>query len=360
MSSGRQSVKWQMRRATDWSAVAAVWDRVNAAAGAVPFLDSAFIEPLLQHFGAGNETVAIGSVDDQPVAAALLAQSVAGHTTTFQPSQLPLGPWLVAHGLDAVETARSLLLALPGMRIGLGLTQLDPLLQAHPQNTAVLQTFDYIQTAWIDVQGSFGAYWEARGKNLRSNLRKQRNKLDSDGVKVTFDTLRSPDDVNQAVAEYGRLETGGWKGEIGTSVHPDNVQGRFYEAMLRNFCGLGRARIWRLKFDDKVVAMDLCIEGGGTLVVLKTAYDSEYRTLSPAFLMRQQAFEELFNAGDIRRIEFYGRVMEWHTRWSEQSRTLYHANVYRWALVPVLRRLLGRGRGTPDKRNSEAHAGAAS
>ena len=39
------------------------------------------------------------------------------------------------------------------------------------------------------------------------------------------------------------------------------------------FCARGTGRIYRYLFDDKVVAMDLCIEDAGVLVILKTTYD---------------------------------------------------------------------------------------
>lgn len=65
-------------------------------------------------------------------------------------------------------------------------------------------------------------------------------------------------------------------------------------------------------------------------MILKTAYDESIRSYSPASLMREEVFRQLWDAGRIRRIEFYGRLMDWHTRWTEQSRTLYHVNWYRW------------------------------
>lgn len=67
-----------------------------------------------------------------------------------------------------------------------------------------------------------------------------------------------PDDIAQAIADYGLLESAGWKAEGGTAIHPDNAQGRFYRAMLENFCRQGRGRVYRYRFDDKVVAVDLC------------------------------------------------------------------------------------------------------
>jgi CelD/BcsL family acetyltransferase involved in cellulose biosynthesis len=331
------AVRWEIRGASEWPSMAAAWDGINAAAGALPFLESRFISPLLECFGTGDETIALARRGATPVAAALLTRSGAASMGTFQPSQLPLGPWLVTPGEDGAALAADLLKHLPARTLMLALTQLDPRSQARPDARRHLDTLDYIDTAWVDVQGGYDAYWEARGKNLRTNMRKQRSKLQSEGVTVTFDTLKDEADMSAAVADYGRLEKAGWKAERGTAVEADDAQGRFYRSMLESFCAVGRGRVWRLRFDDKVVAMDLCIEGGDTLVVLKTAFDPEYRSVSPAFLMKQDAFRQVFDEARIRRIEFYGRLMEWHTRWTSQSRTLYHANVYRWAMIARLR-----------------------
>ena len=87
------------------------------------------------------------------------------------------------------------------------------------------------------------------------------------------------------------------------------------------------------------------------MVILKTTYDESYKNLSPAFLMRQDQFRRLFednenaiNQNAISRIEFYGKVMEWHTRWTENVRTLYHLTVYRWPLLRSLHDRLKRMR----------------
>ena len=45
--------------------------------------------------------------------------------------------------------------------------------------------------------------------------------------------------------------------------------------------------------------------------------------------MRHEYFRQIFDGGRIRRVEFYGKVMEWHRRWTDDVRTLYHVNCYR-------------------------------
>jgi hypothetical protein len=156
-------------------------------------------------------------------------------------------------------------------------------------------------------------------------------------VATRLQATRDVAGVLDAIADYGRLEGAGWKARGGSAVSLDNAQGRFYRDMLEGFCRRGAGCIYRYWLGDRLAAMDLCIEHGDTVVVLKTAYDESLpSSLSPALLMREEACRALFAEGRFARIEFYGKVMEWHTRWTDEVRTLYHVNHYRW---PALRRL---------------------
>jgi CelD/BcsL family acetyltransferase involved in cellulose biosynthesis len=255
---------------------------------------------------------------------------------TFQPSQLPLGAWVTNGNVDLVLACNELVRRLPGLTLGIGASQLDPRIQARPDESAKIRTQDYIQTAWVDIEGSFETYWEARGKNLKQNTRKQRNKLQAEGIATRIECITALGDVKKAVEDYGLLESAGWKAADGTAILPDNAQGHFYRKMLENFCSMGRGRIYRYWFDDKVVAMDLCIQDDAAIVILKTAYDESYKAVSPSTLMRQDEFQQLFEEQKFPRIEFYGKVMEWHTRWTTLSRTLYHVTDYRWAWLKKL------------------------
>ena len=341
---------WTVLPSTRFAEHAAAWDALQARTSNTPFLESAFLLPLLQVFGTGRECVALHHGAQGLDAAALVQPVGKGMWQTFQPSQLPLGPWVAAASADSAALARLMLPALPGLALGLGLTQLDPRLTPRPGDTAWLGTLDYIDTSCIDITGPWDAYWEARGKNLRQNTRKQRNKLQTEGTEPQIETLDRPEQVAQALADYGRLESAGWKAGSGTAIEADNDQGRFYGQMLQNFCALGRGRIVRYRFADKVVSMDLCIDNGAVIVILKTTYDESYKGISPSTLMRQDEFRALFEEERFQRIEFYGKTMEWHTRWTDTPRTLDHATVYRW---PVVRSLHERLRG---RRQAQAPA----
>lgn len=328
---------WQLLPATRLADHAQAWDALQRQTTRVPFLETLFLLPLLQEFGTGRELLALHTAGpgQAPDAAALLRPAGRGMWETFQPSQLPLGPWLAAADDDLPERLRSLMSALPGLALGLGATQLDDGLTPRPAARPGTKLLDYISTSYIDISGSFDDYWEGRGKNLRQNTRKQHNKLKTEGTEPRLECLTRPEDVAEALRDYGALESAGWKAGGGTAIEPGNAQGRFYGRMLQNFCAAGRGRIYRYRFGDKVVSMDLCIDDGPLVVILKTAYDESYRSVSPSTLMRHDEFKAWWDEGRYRRIEFYGKTMEWHTRWTTTERGLYHATVYRWPIVQV-------------------------
>ncbi len=126
---------------------------------------------------------------------------------------------------------------------------------------------------------------------------------------------------------YGALESAGWKSSGGTAIHAENSQGQFYINLLKDFCTKGNGSIYQYRYDGELVATDLCIEQGGTFVILKTTYDETIKTTSPAFLLRKETLESLFSNGQVDTIEFYGKLMDWHTKWSDEVRTLYHLNI---------------------------------
>jgi CelD/BcsL family acetyltransferase involved in cellulose biosynthesis len=232
-----------------------------------------------------------------------------------------------------LEVARSCQRNLPGFCLMLGVTQIDPLLAPRQAETGDSLSTDYIETAWVEVTGDFAGYWSSRGKNLRQNMKKQRNKLTTEGIVPTFRCLTQPEEIAEAIARYGALESAGWKAQQGTAIHPDNAQGRFYTAILEQACARNEGLVYEYAFNEKPVAVNLCMQRGATLIILKTTYDETIKTFSPAFLLLQEALEPLFAEGRIRRVEFFGKVMEWHTRWTDNSRTLYHLTVFRWNLL---------------------------
>lgn len=312
------------------------WDRLNAERRNLPFMTSDAIRSALNILGDSTERLLVGYADTNVVAMFLLTPQGKFQWRTFQPSQVPLGAWVARADLDLMSLTRSLVRGPLGFCLALSITQVDPLVASRAEDTPDTQTLDYIDTGWIDIEGTFEDYWAARGKNLRQNMRKQRVKLAADGVKLTMQVLREHADMAPAIANYGKLESAGWKAQSGTAIHPDNAQGRFYRELLEHASLRGEAAVYQYLFDDRVVAMNLCLLSQGTLVVLKTTYDESIKTLSPAFLLREEELQDIYREGQIKRMEYFGKVMDWHTKLSDKKRTVYHLTAYRWPFVRKL------------------------
>ncbi len=314
--------------------VSAKWDRLNAMRGDLPFLSCNALIPALQAFGQGDERLLLGESAGIVVAMLLITGDGKLRWQTFQPSQLPLGAWVAEAGLPLQQIADSALQDGPlTLCLGLSITQVDPLYSPREDDSGVNRHDDYIDTAWVDIVGSFDDYWAARGKNLRQNMRKQRNKLQTEGVKVDMRVWREGADMAGVIGRYGVLEGKGWKAQKGTAILPDNAQGRFYTALMVNAAARQEALAYEYLFDDQTVAINLCVKRGHTLTILKTTYDESIKTYSPAFLLNEEIVQTLFAEQQIERLEYYGSLMEWHTRWTDNRRTLYHLTTFRNSLV---------------------------
>jgi CelD/BcsL family acetyltransferase involved in cellulose biosynthesis len=310
------------------------WDRLNAQGLNLPFLCAQAVGAALAVFGTGRECLLVAIQGAAPAAMLVLVPDGALRWRTFQPSQLPLGAWVAGPGVALPALCRSAMRGPLGLCLALSVTQIDPLQAPRAADAPDLRCSAYIDTAWVDIQGSFDDYWAARGKNLRQNMRKQRNKLAAEGTVTTLRVLRGADEMAPVIARYGALESAGWKAGQGTAIHPDNDQGRFYTRLFEEAAQRGEALVFEYLFGERTAALNLGLLRGGTWVVLKTTYDESIpKTLSPAFLLREEELQHLFAGREVRRIEYYGRVMDWHTKLTDQRRTLYHLTVYRWPLL---------------------------
>lgn len=337
-------MSWQFHQAAqNFGSASKEWDAINLSRGNHVLLDSGFVSSLVRCFG--KDEVLLGSNEDaNNPGMALFVRKGNGFWETFQPSQAPIGLFLI-RGVDVTgEALRQITRSLPGYAFQLSILQQDPDYSSMTSCSTggQIERIDYIQTARISLKGTYEEYWKARGSNLRHNVARRRRRMAEKGLVAELVEIRSPKEVADAIREYGILESQGWKGRDGTAVTVDNAQGRFYREVFEYFCERGEAVIFQLKLNGKVAASDLCLVRNGMMVVLKTAYDEQLNDYSPAFLMRQDVMQILFADERMRVVEFYGRVMEWHTRWTDEIRTLFHINLYRNSWLNPIKKLVGR------------------
>lgn len=319
--------------------LAGTWDRLNGSRLDLPFLSSSAMSAALDVFGDGREKLAVGAAGGEPVAMFLVRPAGRLRWSTIQPSQVPLGAWVASPEQSLDDLACGLLRSgALGFALALSVTQADPLMAPRDDDDRTTIHDDYIRTAWLEISGPFDDYWNARGKNLRQNLRKQRNRLAADGVPTQMRVWRDAAAMRGVLARYGELESTGWKAAEGTAIHLDNAQGRFYLRLLEQAASRGEALCTEYLFGDRTVAMNFGLLKGGTWIVLKTTYDeSQPKMLSPSSLLREDELRCFFDReSGVRRLEYYGSLMDWHTKLTDHQRTLYHLTAFRWGWLRTL------------------------
>ena len=333
--------------AQEWTAICAESHQAH------PLLDPKFLRPLLDHFSDSGVRLAVDRDDSQVQSLVFVQRKGWGVWETFSPSQLPLCPAVTRRSLGWEQSwKQGLLRALPGYVGMLAAIRYDSLYFPNTDSGSdPAEIVEYATTMSVDLDGVFTDYWKGRRKKLRDNLSRYFRRVDSENRTYRFEVATEAVDVRDATREYGDLESSGWKGREGTALHESNTQGRFYRQALDNFAAQGKARVYRLVLDERLVASRLAIVQNGILVFLKTTYDEGSSRLAPGRLLLYLVLEELFGDPTIRVAEFYTNANRDLLQWATHSRPICHVNLYRsrWfqTCVQTRRLLQERLAGTP-------------
>jgi CelD/BcsL family acetyltransferase involved in cellulose biosynthesis len=352
-------VRWRLLPArTAFGELRPRWDALNRELhGGHPLLDTRFVAPLLEHFGSARVRVAACFAADALRAAALVEPSSPLAWRTFLPSQAPIAPVLFDPSLDAVAGVFS---AMPPL-----VRQFDFLQQDPPHSAVagreegarvgphVCRRSRHALTIAADLADGFDAYWEARSRSLRKNMRRYQNRVESAGAPLELRTLESAPQVLEGLRRYGLLESAGWKGARGTAIHPDNAQGRFYADVLGGFAASGDALVAELLLGERPIASRLCVRSGGMLVILKTTYDETAAEFAPGRLLLLRLLQWVAQERRAGVVEFYTNATEEQRAWATDEREIFHLTCRRTRLDDAI---LGWAASVRARRSGRADA----
>jgi CelD/BcsL family acetyltransferase involved in cellulose biosynthesis len=331
---------WTVYAADEFNgAQRAAWEIMNREYyGSHPLYDSKFVAPLLKYFSDGELVLAVERQEDAPIGAALLRHQGKGVWQLFLPSQAQLGLAMFAAAPSADDMdarLEGLLKRLPGFAWMLGLVNQDsefsPVAKSYA--SARSEVRQHTVTVSIGVKGTFDAYWQSRSKNMTGGIERRLRKAERETAQVRLVVRRSEIDVAEAVAAHGDIESAGWKGTVGTAMHRDNLQGRFYTEVMRNFARDNGACAYQLYLGDTLAASLLTIAQSGMMVLLKTAHVETLSAYGPGRLLDFLTLRHIFEEGAVRRIEYYTKASADDMRWSTESRGIQHVTFYRSRLL---------------------------
>lgn len=335
-------MKWTTFPCNQFDKVSAHWDTLNQSALQQPILDSMFIKVCLDVFAKGDEVIALCEDETGPISVGVFHKVGFGRYATFQPSQAPLGLFLVRNNQLSNRLLKGLAAVLPGHVILIDLLQQDSGFLSYDEETNVLQS-PYIITGRLDVAQDFELFFASLGKNMRQNYNKVINRCTRQHIELEAQCLSSSENISEAIALFGQFESNGWKGQSGTAVNINNDQGKFYQQLLQQYAKHDQAEIWRYQVDQQTVAIDLCIKSADILIILKTAYNEEFKKLSPALQLKFEILKH--HAADtsakrLKSVEFFGKAMEWHKRFNAVLRPITHLTFFSQPLWRSLYRLI--------------------
>ncbi|WP_172449425.1 GNAT family N-acetyltransferase [Bowmanella denitrificans] len=305
-------------------------------------MSDVFIAALLASFADDSVRLVVGQRAGKVVLMAFMQKVGFARWSSFMPSQEPVCLYLSEDGVIDDISLRAIAKALPGVVLQIDLLQVDNVILSPAAN---LKAMPYIETGALDVPADFPAYFASLGKNLRQNYNKVVNRASKDNLNLSIEPWTSPEQVEEGVRLYGEIESASWKAEHNTAISPTNQQGIFYTRMMRELAERGQAVVWLYKINDEVAAVDLCVHNQGTLIILKTTYKEAFSKLSPALQLKVDMLRYYAEQtpASIKRIEFYGKAMDWHKRLNSELRWINHQTWYKagWVegLIGLVRRL---------------------
>ena len=165
-------------------------------------------------------------------------------------------------------------------------------------------------------------------KNARGNLRKAHGKL-AKMPDPRFYTVTAPGEIERAFTEFVDLEAAGWKGHTGhgMAIKVKPRLDKFYRRLMRDADSGWKCEIHLLKAGNLCLAGGFSILVGDTCYFLKTAYNEDYRHMSPGHLLLDFMARRQSEAGEYKYINLI-TSREWHRFWNPTVQKTCDAYVF--------------------------------
>lgn len=193
------------------------------------------------------------------------------------------------------------------------------------RRTPVTERFES-RGAYLPTVGDFADYRAGLSRNFRNNLNKAANKLRKLGD-VKFSFLEGEQAAPSVLSHLMAVEASGWKGREGTAIANDPDLVEFYTALVQR---LWEARLleWHLlEADGEVLAANLAVRFGATVLAWKLGYDEAHRRCSPGNLLFEKLAERAFADPDIDEINL-STDQPWYDNWAMDKRDYIDARVH--------------------------------
>ena len=168
-----------------------------------------------------------------------------------------------------------------------------------------------LDEGWQEPESKFNA-------DRRSDFRRARRRAEEVGPVELELCAPQGADVGPVLDAALDVELRSWKGQTGTALLQDPLRLAFFRDYAARSAADGNLRIVFLRAGETAIAMQLAVERGGSMWLLKIAYDEEHRRSSPGQLLMLEMIRR--QAAELQTIEFMGASAPWVTLWATYER----------------------------------------
>lgn len=300
------------------AAVAAEWERLAEQVQAPPFLLPGWFEAWSKAFGSGELRILTASEGGRLVGVlpilrrrAVIVSPTNWHSPLYGP---------VVKDADVAGALYEYLIDQKPRRLALSFIDsrspgFDRLATDQESHVELI-----LESPYLPIEGDWETLWRSRSKNLRSTVRRCRNRLaDLGPVELDVVTGRGDRDLKADLEAGFGLEDSGWKQAEGTSIDSRPETRRFYEEIAHWAADRGILRLAFLRVGGRPVAFNYCFEADGIHYLVKLGHDFRLHKFGPGTVLTAMMVERAF-AEKLKSYEFLGGPDPYKLRWSELRR----------------------------------------
>ena len=167
----------------------------------------------------------------------------------------------------------------------------------------------WLSDEWTQPEGRLS-------KRRASDLRRARRRAEGQG-KVEVELLTpAVGDVGGLLDEAFAIEARSWKGREGTALAVDTERGDFYRGYCSSAAEREDLRIAFLQIGGRRVAMQVAVEWGSRLWLLKIGHDESANRCSPGMLLLLEVVRAAAAEG-LEAVQLFGGIEPWTSMWTE-------------------------------------------
>lgn len=180
---------------------------------------------------------------------------------------------------------------------------------------------------WIPLDRTWVNPEMKLSRHRRANLRRARRIAEREGSVSTEIISPAQEEVEPLLREAATVEAAGWKGQHGSAYAANKGMGEFFRRYAAAASERGVLRLCFLRINGRPAAMEIAVERGHRLWLLKIGYSAEFARCSPGTLLMAETIRHAAEAG-LRVLEFLGADEPWIHAWGPFVRPCVSVRAY--------------------------------